>query len=60
MNDQTSEDLKLIDTAFYAIDRHKDIFKELSMQYEGVYDAKTRADYAKANRSAIFVPLSAD
>lgn len=60
MNDQTSEDIKLIDTAFYAIDRHKDTFKELSMQYEGVYDAKTRADYAKANRSAIFVPLSAD
>lgn len=60
MNDQTSEDLKLIDASFWAIDKNRELFKELSMQYEGEYDASIKAQYEKANRSAIFVPLSAD
>lgn len=60
MNNKTSEDIKLIETAFWAIDKNRLLFKELSMQYEGEYSEDIRAKYKKANRSAIFVPLSAD
>lgn len=60
MDNQTNEDIKLITDAFWAIDKNKSLFDELSRQYEGKYDEQILSDYKKYNRSAIFVPLSSD